>query len=141
MKPGFLILMGLSSFLVSTAQTKGDNQIIIKNTNLHELAQTLVENGFTFDKYDSSFSYLMTTPKPIEEEHTGKTFRYQFTIYVKNGDAYLTGVAELQTNGFHAKLRLQPIYYYTVFGHPDVDWIVLTETAKKLSPNYTTAKK
>jgi hypothetical protein len=114
MKKILLLLCLVCGLQIGKCQTSGDNEIIVDSTNFRQVIETLLDDGYVIDKYDSTLGYISTQIKTIPKHNASVKIR----VHIKNGNAYITGVYRVGiaqyslVPGFFDRAGSYPVVYY-----------------------------
>ena len=84
----FLFCLFFPLLTFSQEAPKGTNLIKVKGVSFKEVAETLLDQGYTFMKIDSNFNTITTDPKDNSRRTSGMI---QINIRVKDSVAFITG--------------------------------------------------
>jgi hypothetical protein len=102
----FAFIFGII-FLSSEAQKRGDNQIIVHNTTLRNVMSSLMDAGYSIDKYDTALGTASTVTRKAQK--TSLTIIWR--VRIKDSAAIITGDWMSLVSMSIGGAKIEPEYY------------------------------
>jgi hypothetical protein len=132
-KTTFLALSLTVISATAMSQNRGDNEILVHSTTLKIAMNTLMDAGYSIDKYDTTLGTVSTVTR--QAQHTSLTVIWR--VRIKDSTAIITGdwmsMVSMSLGGAKSEPNYHPIDYRTnSMNETHKIFLGMVELAKKM---------